>query len=299
MSVNVRKQLQLNGSLPKGSKRRYKKSKNSKKNVSEPTQPSPTQQQPEPQVVAAEVKAPEFDVDIAQDVVFKPNPGPQTNFLSASEREVLYGGAAGGGKSFAMLADPLHGLNDPNFSGLLVRHTTEELRELIQKSQELYPKAVPGIKWSERKSQWIAPRGGRLWMSYLDKDMDVTRYQGQAFNWIGFDELTQWPTPYAWDYMRSRLRSAFSSQLGLYMRATTNPGGNGHQWVKKMFIDPSPANEPFWATNIETGDTIRVAPWYSREGQPLFRRRFIPASLFDNPYLADSGDYEAMLRALP
>ena len=299
MSVNVRKQLQLNGSLPKGSKKRYKRSKSSKKNVSEPTQSSPTKQQSEPQVVAAEVKAPEFDVDIAQDVVFKPNPGPQTNFLSASEREVLYGGAAGVGKSFAMLADPLHGLNDPNFSGLLVRHTTEELRELIQKSQELYPKAVPGIKWSERKSQWIAPRGGRLWMSYLDKDMDVTRYQGQAFNWIGFDELTQWPTPYAWDYMRSRLRSAFSSQLGLYMRATTNPGGNGHQWVKKMFIDPAPPNDPFWATNIETGDTIKFPKGHSREGQPLFRRRFIPASLFDNPYLAEDGMYEANLLSLP
>ena len=61
---------------------------------------------------------------------------------------------------------------------LLVRHTTEELRELIQRSQELYPRAVPGIKWSERKSQWTSPRGGRLWMSYLDKDTDVTRYQG-------------------------------------------------------------------------------------------------------------------------
>ncbi len=60
------------------------------------------------------------------------------------------------------------------------------------------------------------------------------------FNWIGFDELTQWPTPYAWDYMRSRLRSAFSNDLGLYMRATTNPGGNGHSWVKKMFVDPAP-----------------------------------------------------------
>jgi hypothetical protein len=144
------------------------------------------------ETVPAVAAAPEFDVEAAQSVVFKPNPGPQTEFLSASEREVLYGGAAGGGKSYAMLADPLHGLNDPNFSGLLVRHTTEELRELIQKSQELYPKAVPGIKWSERKSQWISPRGGRLWMSYLDKDMDVTRYQGQAFNWIGFDELTQW-----------------------------------------------------------------------------------------------------------
>ena len=78
--------------------------------------------------VPAQVKAAEYDVEEAQQIVFKPNPGPQTAFLSASEREVLYGGAAGGGKSYAMLADPLHGLNDPNFSGLLVRHTTEELR---------------------------------------------------------------------------------------------------------------------------------------------------------------------------
>ena len=152
---------------------------------------------------------------------------------------MLYGGAAGGGKSFAMLADPLRGINNPNFSGLLVRHTTEELRELIQKSQELYPKAIPGIKWSERKSQWVTPKGGRLWMSYLDRDLDVMRYQGQAFNWIGFDELTQWSTPFAWDYMRSRLRSTDPS-LGLYMRATTNPGGPGHQWVKKTFVDPIP-----------------------------------------------------------
>lgn len=247
----------------------------------------------------AQGKPAEFDVEAAQDVVFKPNPGPQTNFLSASEREVLYGGSAGGGKSYAMLADPLHGLGNPNFSGLLVRHTTEELRELIQKSQELYPKAVPGIKWSERKSQWITPQGGRLWMSYLDKDMDVTRYQGQAFNWIGFDELTQWPTPYAWDYMRSRLRSAHSSSLGLYMRATTNPGGAGHGWVKKMFIDPAPAGKSFWATNIETGETIRFPQGHSKAGEPLFKRRFIPASLFDNPYLAESGDYEAMLLSLP
>ncbi len=249
--------------------------------------------------VPATVLPPQYDVEVAQDVVFKPNAGPQTDFLSSSEREVLYGGSAGGGKSYAMLADPLHGLGSPNFSGLLVRHTTEELRELIQKSQELYPKAIPGIKWSERKSQWTSPRGGRLWMSYLDKDMDVTRYQGQAFNWIGFDELTQWNTNYAWDYMRSRLRSAHSNELGLYMRATTNPGGNGHAWVKKMFIDPAPRNEPFWATSIETGDTITFPLGHSREGEPLFKRRFIPASLFDNPYLSQGGEYEAMLLSLP
>ena len=105
-----------------------------------------------------------------QNVVFKPNAGPQTKFLAASEREVLYGGAAGGGKSYAMLADPLRYMGHPQFSGLLLRHTTEELRELIWKSQEMYPQIYPGIKWSERKMQWVAPNGARLWFSYLDRD---------------------------------------------------------------------------------------------------------------------------------
>ena len=231
-------------------------------------------------------------------VIFKPNEGPQTNFLASSEREVLYGGSAGGGKSYAMLADPLRYIAHPQFSGLLVRHTTEELRELVWKSQELYPKVIPDIKWSERKMQWVAPSGGRLWFSYLDREEDVLRYQGLAFTWIGFDELTQWPTPFAWNYLRSRLRTA-SDDLPIYMRATTNPGGAGHQWVKKMFIDPSPYNQAFWATDIETGKTLEYPKGHSREGNPLFKRKFIPAKLFDNPYLAESGEYETMLLSLP
>jgi len=201
-----------------------------------------------------------------------------------------------------MLADPLRGLGQEGFSGLLVRHTTEELRELIAKSKELYPKAIPGIRWSERKSQWEAPNGGTLWMSYLDKDDDVTRYQGQAYTWIGFDELTQWPSPYAWDYMRSRLRSTkdIKSKVGLYMRATSNPGGLGHQWVKKMFIDPSPANKAFWATDIETGAVLKYPSSHSKfADKPIFRRKFIPARLLDNPYLMEDGAYEATLLSLP
>jgi hypothetical protein len=292
---NVSHLLQLNASLPSGSKKRSGSTRSSKKKGSATT---PTKKKTSKTTVPAQVKPAEFDPIAAQEVVFQPNPGPQTQYLASSEREVLYGGAAGGGKSYATLADPLRDLNNPDFSGLLVRHTTEELRELIQKSQDLYPKAIPGIKWSERKSQWTTPRGGRLWMSYLDKDTDVMRYQGQAFNYVAFDELTQWQSPYGWNYMRSRLRSS-SKELGLYMRATTNPGGPGHSWVKKMFIDPAPSNTPFWATDIETGETLTYPQGHSRSGEPLFKRRFIPASLFDNPHLAESGDYEAMLLSLP
>lgn len=242
----------------------------------------------------------EFDttaIEIQQDVVFKPNEGPQTDFLSASEFEVLYGGAAGGGKSYAILADPIRYFDNPNFRGLLLRHTTEELRELIAESQDLYPKAVPGIKWSERKMQWTAPSGATLWMSYLDRDQDAERYRGQSFTWVGFDELTQWPTPYAWNFMRSRVRSRHP--IDLCMRATTNPGGVGHAWVKKMFIDPAPENKAFNATDIETGEVLVYPAGHPKAGKPLFQRRFIPAKLKDNPHLAASGDYEAMLLSLP
>ena len=124
------------------------------------------------------------------------------------------------------------------------------------------------------------------------------RYQGLSFSYIAFDELTQWATPFAYNYMRSRLRTA-ANDLPLYMRATTNPGGPGHQWVRKMFILPAPPNKSFLATDIETGEVMRFPKGHSREGEPLFRRKFIPAKLSDNPYLAESGDYEAMLLSLP
>jgi hypothetical protein len=233
-----------------------------------------------------------------QNVIFKPNPGPQTAFLAAPEREVLYGGSAGGGKSYAILADPLRYIAHPQFSGLILRHTTEELRELIWKSQEMYPKIYPGIKWSERKMQWQHPSGGKLWMSYLDRDEDVMRYQGLSFSYIAWDELTQWPTPFAYNYMRSRLRTA-APDLPVFMRSTTNPGGPGHQWVRKMFIVPSPPGKSFYATDVETGQTLVYPKGHSKEGLPLFKRKFIPAKLADNPYLAESGDYETMLLSLP
>lgn len=235
---------------------------------------------------------------VRDNVIFKPNPGPQTNFLAASEREVLYGGAAGGGKSYAILADPLRYIAHPQFSGLILRHTTEELRELIWKSQEMYPKIYPGIKWSERKMQWQHPSGGKLWMSYLDRDEDVMRYQGLSFSYIAWDELTQWPTPFAYNYMRSRLRTA-APDLPVFMRATTNPGGPGHQWVRKMFIVPSAPGKSFYATDVETGETLVYPKGHSKEGLPLFKRKFISAKLADNPYLAESGDYETMLLSLP
>jgi len=242
-----------------------------------------------------------LDFDAAptdRDVVFKPNEGPQTEFLAASEKEVLYGGSAGGGKTYALIADPMRYFGNGNFNGIILRRTNDELREIQWKTQEIYPKAYPGAKWQEKKSQWVFPSGARLWLTYLERPEDCLRYQGQAFSYIAFDELTQHPTSFAFVYMRSRLRTT-DPDLPTYIRATTNPGGPGHAWVKKMFIDPAPANRAFPATDIETGQTLVYPENHAKAGQPLFSRRFIPASLYDNPYLTEDGSYEANLMSLP
>ena len=136
-------------------------------------------------------------------------------------------------------------------------------------------------------------------MTYLERDEDVVRYQGQAFTYIAFDELTHHPTPFAWNFMRSRLRSAAGTDIDLVMRATTNPGGPGHGWVKRMFIDPAPPNTSFPATDIDTGEVMRFPKGHRREGKPLFERKFIPAKVSDNPYLWNDGQYEANLLSLP
>ena len=238
-------------------------------------------------------------IENATEVAFKPNSGPQTEFLSATEREILYGGAAGGGKSMAILVDPLRYCHVSAHRGILFRRTNDALRELIQNSKMLYPKAYPGAKWSEQKSTWTFPSGAQQWFTYLDRDDDVIRYQGQAFNWIGFDELTQWPTQYPWNYMRSRLRTVHPDKLPLCMRGTTNPGGVGSHWVRAMFISPAEWNTPFPARDLDT-DTVLVYPRnHANAGESLFNRRFIPARLSDNPYLYEDGQYETNLLSLP
>lgn len=245
-----------------------------------------------------EYERPIFEED--DEVVFAPNPGPQERFLAAPELEVLYGGAAGGGKSFALLADPMRYFGNPNFNGLLLRRTNDELRELIWKSQELYPRAYPKSRFSGKTSSWTFPAGGHLWMTYLERDEDVQRYQGQAFTWIGFDEVTQYSTPFAWNYLRSRLRSTDPElQKSLAIRGTTNPGGPGHGWVKQMFVDPAPPGTRFVAIDIETGQEQRYPEGHAKAGQPLFYRKFIPARLSDNPYLFNDGNYEANLLSMP
>ena len=240
----------------------------------------------------------EVIVEGEHELIFSPNEGPQTDFLAAPEKEVLYGGAAGGGKSYALLVDPLRYADNPNHRALLLRRTLGELAELIDQSKKVYPKAFVNATFKESKNLWIFPSGATILLSYVDKDSDATRFQGQSFTWIGIDELGHYPTAYVWDYLRSRLRTTDPS-IETYMRASANPGGVGGWWIKKMFIDPNVPNTPFAAKDMESGNTLVFPPNHKKAGQALFYRKFIPARLTDNPYLMASGEYEAMLLSLP
>ena len=212
-------------------------------------------------------------------VIFHPNEGPQTEFLAADEKDVLYGGAAGGGKSYAMIVDPLRYAHRPAHRALILRRSMPELREMIDKSRELYPQAFPGAKFREVEKLWNFPSGAKVEFGFLERDADVYRYQGQAYSWIGFDEITHLPTEFSWNYLASRLRTT-DPEIKTYLRCTANPGGVGSHWVKKRYIEPNESNQSFLGSDGLT-------------------RKFIPAKLVDNPYLAKDGIYEQMLKSLP
>lgn len=204
-------------------------------------------------------------------VAWAPQPGPQTEAITADWcPELFYGGAAGGGKSDFLLGDFLQDVTTygQHWQGILFRRTYNELEDLIRRSRELFPTA--GGSWHEQAKTWSWPNGASLRMRYIERDNDATRYQGHAFTWIGWDELTQWPTDYGYRFLRGRLRSAHNVSTKR-IRAAANPGGVGHHWVKAYFVDPAPGGyEPVF-------DPVTK-----------HRRMFIPAKLRDNKILLSS-----------
>lgn len=225
---------------------------------------------------------------IDRTIAFEPNPGPQTEFLAASEKEVFYGGARGGGKSYSLIVDPLRYCNFEIARALILRRTMPELRDLINHSMRLYPKAYPGAKWREQEKEWRFPSGARIEFGYAETQTDALRYQGQSYTWIGVDELPQFPTAGIWNDLRGSLRSVDPHNVPEFMRATGNPGNVGSTWVREMFIDPAEPNTRFnIPVELPDGSIENIT------------RRFIPAKLADNPYLNLTKSYMTMLASLP
>lgn len=205
----------------------------------------------------------------------------QSEFLSACEDEVLFGGAAGGGKSDAIVIDALGAANEayknPKYRALLIRRTFPQLRELIDRTRVIYPIVDAGAVYIEADKAWRFSSGAKVIFGFCERDPDVYQYQGQEFQWIGIDELGHFPTSFVYEYLTSRLRSPDRS-LSCYMRATCNPGP---KWIMERFGITKGGEASIVQLDIESR---------------IFKRRFIPSFLSDNKYLDGTGYRERLLQ---
>ena len=215
-------------------------------------------------------------------ILFEPT-AKQAEFLAAPEKVVFYGGAAGGGKSYALIFDAIRYAHRPAMRALILRRRNSELKELISVSKQNYPKAFPGAKFNESKMIWTFPSGATLEFGYFEKEDDKERYIGLPYSYIAWDEIQLQKSPEGFDFLFSRLRTT-DPEITCYVRCTGNPGGA--PWVKQRFIDPAPYNTPFLRHQVGEEDSGVTY-------------KFIPATLFDNPHLTKDGEYEKILKQLP
>ncbi len=186
----------------------------------------------------------------------------QNLFINACEQEVLFGGAAGGGKSYAQLIDALlFAVKYPQSKQLILRRTYPELeKSIIRTSLELYPREIASYQSSGHI--WKFSNGSVIEFGNCDTENDIYKYQSAEYDIIRFDELTHF-TEIMYTYLISRVRgtNGYPKQI----KSSTNPSGIGHHWVKKRFIDPVP---PMTTYKYEAGSRI-----------------FIPSKVDDNVFL--------------
>ncbi len=170
-------------------------------------------------------------------------------------------------------------MHNGNARALILRRTFKELRDIIDKSHNIMPHI--GGTWYASENRWKWQNGFTLEFGYCENFADVAQYVGQEYTYIGFDQLEQLPEERIWIVLMSRLRSTDPTIVRM-ARATFNPGGQGHGWVRNRFIEPCPPDG---------------TPIFDEEGNS---RAFFQASIYDNPTLLENDpDYLKYLKSLP
>lgn len=189
----------------------------------------------------------------------------QLSFITSVVRETLFGGSRGGGKTFAVILDWLvHSETyERNARGIVFRRSLVELDDFIEVAKDVLGAA--GHRWMDQKKQFVSPKGAILRCRYLENDADAGLYQGHAYTRVYIEEIGNFPNEAPVKKLLATLRSAHG--VPCQLKATANPGGAGHSWVKGRWIDPVAARTPF---STDGGKTYRV---------------YIPARLTDNPHL--------------
>lgn len=172
--------------------------------------------------------------------VWAPQPGSQEAFLACPVFETLYEGTRGPGKSDALLMDFAQHCGKGygrEWRGILFRQTYPQLVDLINKTLKWFPMIFPQAKYNKADHTWSWPDGEELLLRHMKAPSDYWNYHGHAYPWIGFEELTNWHEPTCYLSMMSCSRSTLPGMPRKF-RATTNPYGPGHNWVKRRFRLP-------------------------------------------------------------
>lgn len=210
--------------------------------------------------------------ELVQTIIWQPQPGPQTLLIQCPVFEVFYGGARGGGKTEGSIGDWLEHSSTygENAIGIFFRRKLVQLAEVIARTKQLFIKL--GAKYNEQQKTWTMANGARLKFAYLEKDADAEEYQGHSYTRVYVEEVTNFPSAGPIDKLRATLRSGAGVPVG--MRLTGNPGGAGHNWVKKRYIDPAPGGfKIITETMVIMGKEVSLS------------RVFIPSKIGDNQLL--------------
>jgi len=180
--------------------------------------------------------------DSAKEIIWCPQPGSQEAFLSCPVFECLYEGTRGPGKTDALLMDFVQHVGQgfgSDWRGIIFRQTYKQLNDIVDKSKKWFGRIFGDTKkmFNSTDMQWTFPSGEVLLLRYMMRKQDYDNYHGHSYPFIGFEELTNWPTPDCYTVMMSCCRSTNPKMPRKY-RATTNPFGKGHNWVKKRWRLP-------------------------------------------------------------